>query len=46
MNSVILGNPFFKKHNITIHPNNNFLQLPNLTVELNQNLPEKVKKRY
>ena len=25
MNSVILGNPFFKKHNITIDPKNNLL---------------------
>ena len=40
MNSVNLGNPFFKKHNITIDPSNNFLQLPDLTVQLNQSLPE------
>ena len=46
MNSVILGNPFFKKHNITINPKNNLLQLPDLTVQLNQILPEKDKKRY
>ena len=46
MNSVILGNPFFKKHNITIDPKNNLLQLPDLTVQLNQILPEKGKKRY
>ena len=46
MNSVILGNPFFKKHNITIDPRNNLLQLPDLTVQLNQILPEKGKKRY
>ena len=43
MNSVILGNPFFKKHNFTIDPRNNLLQLPNLTVQLNQILPEKGK---
>ena len=46
MSSVILGNPFFKKHNITIDPRNNLLQLPDLTVQLNQILPEKGKKRY
>ena len=39
MNSVVLGNPFFKKHNITIDPKNNLLQLPNLTVQLNKILP-------
>ena len=46
MNSVILGHPFFKKHNITIDPTNNMLQLPDLTVQLNQILPEEGKKRY
>ena len=46
MNSVILGNRFFKKHEITIDPKNNLLQLPDLTVPLNQNLPEKGKQRY
>ena len=46
MNSVNLGNPFFKKHIITIDPRNNLLQLPDLTVQLNQILPEKGKKRY
>ena len=40
LNSVILGNPFFKKHNITIDPKNNLLQLPNLKVQLDQVLPE------
>ena len=46
MNSVILGNPVFKKHNITIDPKNNLLLLPDLTVQLNQILPEKGKKCY
>ena len=46
MNSVILGNTFFKEHNITIDPKNKLLQLPDLTVQLNQILPEKGKKRY
>ena len=46
MNSVILGNPFFRKHNIKIDPKNNLLQLPDLTVQLNQTLSEKGKKRY
>ena len=46
MNSVIFGNPFFKKHNITIGPKSNLLQLPDLTVQLNQILPEKGEKRF
>ena len=46
MNSVILGNPFFEKRNITIDPKNNLLQLADLTVQLNQILPQKGKKRY
>ena len=47
MHSVILGNPFFsKKYNIEIDPKNNLLQLPDLTVQLNQILHEKGKKRY
>ena len=45
MKSVILGNLFFKKH-ITIDPRNTLLPLPDLTVQLNQILPEKGKKRY
>ena len=45
-NNVILGKPFFKKYNITIDPKNNLLQLPDLTVQLNQILREKSKKRY
>ena len=46
MNSVSLGNPFFIKHKITVDIKNNLLQLPDLTVELNQVLPEKSKKQY
>ena len=44
MNSAILGNPFFKKYNITIDPRHNLLHLPDLTVQLNQILPEKGQK--
>ena len=36
----------FLKNNITIDPKNNLLQLSDLTVQLNQILPEKGKKRY
>ena len=43
-NSVILGNPFLKKHNNTIDPKHNFLQLPGITVQLNQILSEKFEK--
>ena len=46
MNSVILGNCFFKKHDFSIDPKNNLLKLPDLTVQLNQIVPEKGKKRY
>ena len=46
MNSVILGNPFFKKHVIKIDPKNNLQQLPGLTVQLNQILSAQGKKRY
>ena len=46
MNSVILGNLFFKKHNNTIDPKNNLLQLPDLTVQSNQILPENGKKHH
>ena len=37
---------FYKKPNFTIDPKNNLLQLPDLTVQLNQFLPEKGIKRY
>ena len=43
MNSVILGNLFFKKHNITIDPRNNLLQLPDLTVQLIKSCLRRVK---
>ena len=45
MNSVILGNPFFKKFHITIDPTNNLLQLPDLTVQLNEISAKRGKKR-
>ena len=48
MNSIILGNPFFKKHGINISPQLNILKLPELTLQLNtigdqrtNNKPEK-----
>ena len=46
MNRVIFGNPFFNKQNITIDAKNYMLQLPDLTVHLNQVLPETGEKRY
>ena len=46
MISVILGNPFFKKHYFTIDPKNNVLHLTNLMVQLNRILPGKSKNRY
>ena len=36
MNSVVLGNPFFKKYNIEICPGENFLKLPEMTYQLNE----------
>ena len=40
MNSVIIRNPFFKKNLIWICPAFNLLQLPNLTVQLNEIKPQ------
>ena len=40
MNSVIIGNPFFKKNFIWICPAFNLLKLPNLTVQLNEIKPK------
>ena len=34
-NSLILGNPFFKKHNIQICPKNNLLQFPDMMIQVN-----------
>ena len=36
MNSVVLGNPFFKKYNIEISPGENLLKLPDMTYQLNE----------
>ena len=36
MNSVVLGNPFFKKYNIEINPGENLLKLPDMTHQLNE----------
>ena len=36
MNSVILGNRFFERHNITIDPKGCLLPVPDSTVQLNQ----------
>ena len=36
MNSILLGNPFFKKHEIDICPKDNLLKLPDLTLQLNE----------
>ena len=35
MNSIILGNPFFKKNEIDISPKLNLLKLPELTIQMN-----------
>ena len=34
MNSVVLGNPFFRKYSIEIRPGDNTLKLPEMTYEL------------
>ena len=36
MNSVLLGNPFFKKSKIEISPGENLLKLPEMTYQLNE----------
>ena len=36
MNSVVLGNPFFKKYNMDISPGENLLKLPEMTYQLNE----------
>ena len=36
MNSIVLGNPFFKKYNIEISPGENLLKLPQMTYQLNE----------
>ena len=36
MNSVVLGNPFFKKYNIEIRPGENLLKLPDVIYQLNE----------
>ena len=46
MKNVIPGHLFYKKHSITIDPKNSLLHLPDLTVQLNQILPEKGIKHY
>ena len=46
MNSVIIGNPFFKKNFIWICPAFNLLKLPNLTVQLNEIKPKGKSKFY
>ena len=43
MNSVIIGNPFFKKNSICICPSNNLLKLPDMTVQLNEIRPKNQK---
>ena len=36
MNSVVLGNPFFKKYTIEISPEENLLKVPDMTYQLNE----------
>ena len=36
MDSVVLGNPFFKKYNIEKSPGENLLKLPDMTYQLNE----------
>ena len=36
MNSVLIGNPFFRKYDIEISPGDNLLKLPEVTYELNE----------
>ena len=46
MNSIVLGNPFFKKYNIGISPGENLLKLPELTYQLNEiRIPKEGRRR-
>ena len=45
MNNVTLGNPFFKKQNITIDPKNNLLKIPDFTIQLSEMKPDLGTKR-
>ena len=47
MNSVVLGNPFFKKYNIEISPGENLLKLPDMTYQLNEiKIPSHGRKKF
>ena len=43
-NSVILGNPFFVNHDISISPKQTLIQFPDLTVQINDIKPVKNKR--
>ena len=46
MNSVVLGNPFFRKYNIEISPGENLLKLPEITYQLNEiRIPKEVRRK-
>ena len=46
MNSLVLGNPFFKKYNIEISPGENLLKLPEMTYQLNEiRIPKEGRRR-
>ena len=45
MNTVILGNPFFKKNFIDISPACNLLKLPEMTIQLNEIKPKDEKRQ-
>ena len=46
MNSVVLGNPFFKKYNIEISPGENLLKLPEMTYQLNEiKIPKEARRK-
>ena len=44
-NSIILGNPFFKKHEINIFPAKNLIQFEDLTVQVNEIKPKNEPRR-
>ena len=47
MNSVVLGNPFFKKYNIEISPGENLLKLPEMTYQLNEiRIPKEGRRKF
>ena len=44
-NSIILGNPFFKNNSIELYPKENLMELPDITLQLNEIQPNPKEKQ-